>query len=70
MMLIIVIHHLINAINESELIRDNSEGRGYHREGGLGLGLGLGLVRDRARSRGMGVEMVVNDVNHRDSSSN
>ena len=34
MMLIIVIHHLINAINESELIRDNSEGKGYHREGG------------------------------------
>ena len=31
MMLIIVFHHLINAINETELIRDNSEGKGYHR---------------------------------------
>ena len=55
MMLIIVIHHLVNVINESELIRDNSEGKGYHREGGLGLGLGLGLgsrSREIARDGG------------------
>ena len=55
MMLIIVFHHLINVINESELIRDNSEGKGYHREGGLGLGLGLGLgsrSREIARDGG------------------
>ena len=55
MMLIIIYHHLINVINESELIRDNSEGKGYHREGGLGLGLGLGLgsrSREIARDGG------------------
>ena len=55
MMLIIVINHLINVINESALIRDNSEGKGYHREGGLGLGLGLGLgsrSREIARDGG------------------
>ena len=69
MMLIIIYHHLINVINESELIRDNSEGKGYHREGGGRVGFGWGLGGDRARSGGYRVVTVRADVSVRFSAA-